>query len=426
LIDPVLQVLMIVAVTILLGVLSDVVFRKTDVPSTLWLLLLGLVLGSFITQADKAQFLDVAGFVSVIAIIIILFDGGMQMDIYKLARHAPRGMALMMLGMVFEFIVLTSIMMFVGFPFLHGLLMAAIVQGTSAAVVIPIITKLRTISEDTRAILAIESVADNFSIVIAFVIMEIMLLAEPSVLTAVNKIISVFSIGLVVGAVAGIVWMWFGRMLVREELSYPVTLGVLMLVYAVVETFGGSGAIACFIFGVMLANTEELYRLFGRRSGTSVLIVSTKGFHSIITFFVRTFFFVYLGLLVVVGDISSYSLGLIIALGILVVKNINVKLVTRGVDSLFKIDRNVMAVMIPRGLAAAVLAYIPYFDKGIPGTDTYHTIVFSIILCTVIITTIGIKWVTRHEAKPKKFVKKKEEHPLKHATEEEKRRARIP
>ena len=45
--------------------------------------------------------------------------------------------------------------------------------------------------------------------------------------------------------------------------------------------------------------------------------------------------------------------------------------------------------MIPRGLAAAVLATFP-LSMGLPNADAYPQIIFFIIITTVIITTIGL------------------------------------
>jgi NhaP-type Na+/H+ or K+/H+ antiporter len=50
-------------------------------------------------------------------------------------------------------------------------------------------------------------------------------------------------------------------------------------------------------------------------------------------------------------------------------------------------DAAFMAVMIPKGLGAAVLASLP-FQKGIEGGEIIQSVVFSIILCTTFLTTI--------------------------------------
>ena len=54
-----------------------------------------------------------------------------------------------------------------------------------------------------------------------------------------------------------------------------------------------------------------------------------------------------------------------------------------------QLDKKVTEVMIPRGLAAAVLATFP-LSYGLPNAEAYPQIVFFIIMTSVIITTIGL------------------------------------
>jgi cell volume regulation protein A len=54
-----------------------------------------------------------------------------------------------------------------------------------------------------------------------------------------------------------------------------------------------------------------------------------------------------------------------------------------------RLDKRVTSVMIPRGLAAAVLATIP-LTMGLQNGEAYPQIIFFIILTSVIITTIGL------------------------------------
>ena len=53
------------------------------------------------------------------------------------------------------------------------------------------------------------------------------------------------------------------------------------------------------------------------------------------------------------------------------------------------LDRAVTNSMIPRGLAAAVLATYP-ITMGLPNADAYPQLIFFIILSSVVITTIGL------------------------------------
>jgi len=50
-------------------------------------------------------------------------------------------------------------------------------------------------------------------------------------------------------------------------------------------------------------------------------------------------------------------------------------------------DAAFMAVIIPKGLGAAVLASLP-LQKGVPGGEIIQSTVFSIILCSTLFTTV--------------------------------------
>ena len=54
-----------------------------------------------------------------------------------------------------------------------------------------------------------------------------------------------------------------------------------------------------------------------------------------------------------------------------------------------KLDKKVTSVMIPRGLAAAVLATFP-LSMGLPNAEAYPQIIFFVIFTSVLITTIGL------------------------------------
>ena len=62
-----------------------------------------------------------------------------------------------------------------------------------------------------------------------------------------------------------------------------------------------------------------------------------------------------------------------------------------------KLDKKVTSVMIPRGLAAAVLATFP-LSMGLPNAEAYPQIIFFIVITSVIITTIGLGGAKKNSA----------------------------
>ena len=109
--------------------------------------------------------------------------------------------------------------------------------------------------------------------------------------------------------------------------------------------------------------------------------------HHQLTFLVRSFFFVFVGLLATLGQIEFIFFGVIAAILIYVTRIPIVKIALRKRFS--TVDKKTTIAMIPRGLAAAVMATIP-LTMGLQNAQYYTQIVFVIILTSVIITTIAL------------------------------------
>lgn len=101
----------------------------------------------------------------------------------------------------------------------------------------------------------------------------------------------------------------------------------------------------------------------------------------------KTFFFIYIGLSIKLLSIDSFVIGGVIVLTLFFIR---IVLVYFSVPRTIPVwDASVMAIMIPKGLAAAVLAAIP-LQKGVTGgefieTTTYAIILFSIVLCSLLV-----------------------------------------
>jgi cell volume regulation protein A len=190
-----------------------------------------------------------------------------------------------------------------------------------------------------------------------------------------------------------------------------ITFAALFGLYAAVEYLKGSGAMAALIFGFVLSNSREITRIFKMKT-EFVIDDKIRQFHSEITFFIRTFFFVYLGLMFTFPEVYDTSFWIFISVSLLIFLVI---LVSRYgiVNTLVLIrpehkkDKNIIWVMLPRGLAAAVLAAM-VVAEGIPKTDQFMNFAFIIIVLTVSATTIGTYLTQRDTHKKKSKLKRAE------------------
>jgi len=173
------------------------------------------------------------------------------------------------------------------------------------------------------------------------------------------------------------------------------------LLYAFVESINGSGAIAAFIFGVVLANSEDMSRMMRLKERTHMR-TEVGRFHNEISFLVRTFFFLYLGMIVTFNSMFIIYAGISLAAVLLAMRFAAVFISTAGMDFSRK-EKSVMGVMMPRGLAAAVLTQVPVI-YGIAYASMYTDIVVNVILMSILFTIIGIAVMkqTLNDIKPKR------------------------
>ena len=58
---------------------------------------------------------------------------------------------------------------------------------------------------------------------------------------------------------------------------------------------------------------------------------------------------------------------------------------------------NLMTIMFPRGLAAAVLASLP-LTSGVPDSQFFPEIAFIVIITTIIVTTVGVAVIKKRKS----------------------------
>jgi cell volume regulation protein A len=250
------------------------------------------------------------------------------------------------------------------------------------------------------------ALTDILSTIVAFIMFDAILSGHFDISLIGVTFGKAVSVGLLLGLGVGIPWMYVTTKLSNAQHSYMLTLGILFVLFFLARSFGESGALTALVFGLMLGNRYRLSRYLKFKLPD---ISTDDTMHNQLTFLVRSFFFVFVGLLASFGQIEYIIFGIIATLVIYFGRTILTKISLTNKFS--HLDRKVTSVMIPRGLAAAVLATFP-LTLGLPNGEAYPQIVFFIIMASVIITTIGLgraKKIPPPENLEGGFVKKEKE-----------------
>lgn len=373
-----------VSFTLILGVAGEKFFKKTNIPDVLFLLILGLLLGPVLNIFSHERLLPIIPYFSAIALIFILFDGGLNLDLIKVLKGAPRATLLAILGFFLNVIFASAFFrLLLGFGWLDGLLLSAIIGGSSSIIVVALSASL-PINEETRAMLNLESaLTDVLCTVSALAIIPFVASHMFNIEILVLNVVRSLIIGFGFGVIFGIAWLFALSRL--TERVYLLTLSILLLLFVLTRYFGGAGVLSALFFGLILGNGKYLFKALGRAPKGKPAYSRVRGLHAEIVFFIRTFFFVFMGLVATLTNLQLIFFSALLCLLLLATRFVAAKIAM--VKSKLSGDFKVVAGMLPRGLAAAALSTLP-MSYNLPNSELFPQITSMVIFGTVILSTL--------------------------------------
>ncbi|MFA5412811.1 MAG: cation:proton antiporter [Candidatus Micrarchaeia archaeon] len=388
---------------IMAGFIGEIMFRRLGIPGVLLLLALGYMLGPVTHQLDVNMLKGIEYIVGPLALAILLFDGGLDLNIYRLVHESGRGILMAILMMVTAMLATAGIWMALGYDPLMGAILGAIVGGTTSTIITAIAGKIG-ISEKAKQFLVVESaLTDVLTVVVTIALLGVVMTGTASVQGTGKELASSFSIGGLIGAVLGLIWIALSRKLGGISFSYMLTVAILLFAYLITEYFGASGAIAALMFGIMLGNHKEIATMLRFKDAAETPNIFR--FQSEIGFLVRTFYFVYMGTLVSITAGLPVLLGAAVMAGLIVARFVSAKISTFRSD-LSQYSKQIN-IMMPRGLATAVMGSYPAFvllqsQSAIPANVfaplyaqalLFVDISFVVIVVSVVLTAAGLVFI---------------------------------
>jgi NhaP-type Na+/H+ or K+/H+ antiporter len=395
------QALMNIAVTVvgvgLLVFLAHVfaeVFSRKRVPDVLLLIIIGLAIGPLLGIVSPDHLGLVGPVFTTITLVTILFEGGTELK-FDTLRNSLRGTSLLTFLNFFATLIVVGLLswLFLDLEPIVAFMLGAIIGGTSSAVVIPLVRQLN-ISSNSRTILILESAfSDVLCIVFALAFIEAAQLGEIQVGTTIGQILASFILASIMGLIGAFFWSVILHRVRNIKNSIFTTPAFVFIIYGISELLGYSGAISALAFGIGLANTDLI-------KGTALSRYFTKEPDSLneterilfgeAVFLLKTFFFVYIGVSMQLSEWVPILIGFVITL-ILFALRIPVVRASMPISDANNTNQDLifMSTIVPKGLAAAVLATIP-MQQGIVGGELIKDIVFSVILFSIVFTSVLI------------------------------------
>ncbi len=377
---------------IVLAFIANRLFRHTRIPDLVVLIVIGLLIGPVFHWVDVAQFKPVTQAFGTLALIVILFEGGLELKLRETIKHFPGALLLALLSYFLTVGLVAVVMAYsLHLPAISALLIGAVVGCTSSSMVLPILQQMQ-IADATRVTLLLEaSLGDVLAVLTAESLVNMHTgFAFQSLLVNLSREVGV---PLLLAVVAGVIWSRLLPHLSEERFWHVLTFGVVLCLYAGSRALHGSGLIAVLVFGLTLANVSSVLRPLiesaeelGVAPGQEHLPILT--FHSELAFLLRTFFFALLG--VVMEFVTPrYLLPTAGILGAILLGRWLAAVVSRWSRHQIPDDeRELIIWVLPRGLITAVLAIQVVEIRGAEFAFL-PAVAFAVILATNLIVIVG-------------------------------------
>ncbi len=396
--------LLAVAGIFLIGALGEAVFRRTSVPDVIWLILVGILLGPVLHFVSREQLTSIAPYFAAVTLVVVLFEGGSRLQLSDVSRAAPRSALLAMVSFAFAVLAVSVLSMgarVVGllpgeWTWTHGALLGAILGGSSSIIIMPAMQQAK-VEPRIASLVGLESAfTDAFCVVGASALIDILSVrAAPGQSPGAALLVS-FAIGAGMGSVSGAAWLLVLRFLKDNEHAYPITLSSLIVLYVAIDHAGGSAALGILAFAVIVGNAKGLSEKVGL-TGQRGLSEDVRGFHTQMTFIIKSFFFTFIGAMLG-PPLGLIAFGIVLGALLFVARVPAVRLATLGTD-LGRPERTLVAVSLPRGMAAGVLATLP-FAAGVPASEQLPTVVFAAVFTTILVFAVGFPLTRRAAVVP--------------------------
>ena len=368
------------------GLAASLLASSFRVPALVLVLGAGMLIGSDGTGwIDFADY-ELARTIGVIALALILFEGGLASGWGEIGPVLRPAVSLAFVGTILTAVITGFVAAWLfDFSTLEGLLLGSVLAATDAAAVFSV---LRTSTLRRRLARTLEGESGlNDPVAVLLVLGFIQWIQEPGfgVPDMVWLFVEDMTIGLAVGLAVGFAG---AELLRRSRLAsgglYPVgTLAIAAIAFGGSEVLDGSGFLAVYLAGLVLGSVQ----LPARRT--------VAAFHEGLSWVAQLAMFFTLGLLVFPADLDTVAFeGTVLAIVAVVIARPLAAFVATTFEHYSVGEKVILGWAGMRGAVPMVLATFPVIE-GVPGSREFFNIAFFAVVLSTLVQGATIEPLSR-------------------------------
>ncbi|MGE6219719.1 sodium:proton antiporter [Nubsella zeaxanthinifaciens] len=385
-------VLIILSGLVIFSYLFDLVASKTKLPSVLLLLVLGIGLRLLVDklQIHTYNFLQILPTLGTVGLILIVFEGSLELKYAKEKNKIIKGAFLSaFIILIITVAVITFIIHQITGAELYVCFMNAIPFSViSSAIAIP---SVANINKKSKEFIIYES---SFSDILGIILFNFAVSNQQITVGSFGQLAINTILILILSVVACITLLYLmGRL--KHHIKFFLIISILILMYAIGQSFHLSALILILSFGLFLNNAEAIKHAWFRSvfiyKNLSNDLTQLHQLSAETAFIIRTFFFVIFGFTMNIYQLNNFIL---IANGLIILGSIYV--IRFAYLYFFKRENTVPEGFVtPRGLISILIYYnlpqhLKLMEIGTP-------FLFLVVLGSSLVMSIGLMATKKKE-----------------------------
>lgn len=377
---------------IIIGILANMLGTILKIPSIVFLLSAGIILGPEMTGIiDPGRFGSGIEIMVGFSVAIIVFDGGLDFDLRQVRKIQHSILNLVTIGVLITAVLsAASAYFFLNIPFNIALLFGALISATGPTVITPLIRQIKVNTKVASTLQAEAVLNDGVSVILAALVFE-WIVASLAGIEALEFLLIRLLTGTFFGILSGVILILVLRKipLITEQYARLFSISILLAAFVGAENIGNqSGIMAMAIFGIFIGSSDIPHKKV------------IKEFKEDISIILLSIIFILLSSLINFDYIKAIGFEGIIFVGLLmfIIRPLAVFVSTHASDLKFG-EKVFISAMGPRGVVPASMAV--YFsvrlkDMGlVPQSISLLGLMFITIIVSVILTGVSARLIAK-------------------------------
>ena len=227
------------AALLVIAVIANRLSRWTRVPDIIVLLLIGVAVGPVLRLVDPSHSQVAIRILGMLALILILFEGGLELRLKETIRYSPGGVLLAVVGYGFTVgLVACVARVLLHMTWMDCALLGAVLGSTSAAVVLPAIQQIQA-PEAVKVTLTLEASLGEIIAVLTVGTLIGLDGSQPIFQGLITGFGHHILIDVGLGIAAGLAWSRVWPQVANQQFTNALNLGVVLGVFSIGRYAGG-------------------------------------------------------------------------------------------------------------------------------------------------------------------------------------------